>query len=144
VHQRPRCERGFVHGDLSSRNVFLPSEPGDEPTDEFNGQRPGVIDFEGCGVGCIYDDLATLVMQDGLLGAADVDQLLAGYQDERATLGHPHPPVDRDHLTLHLGWRARWTLQWAIETDRPLTEQVLTLIPTLLAALTNPPTEATG
>lgn len=146
-HQRPRCERGFVHGDLSSRNVLLPSEPADEPADEprdeFGGQRPGVIDFEGCGLGCVYDDLATLVMQDGLLGVADVDQLLAGYQDERAVLGHPHPGIDRDHLTLHLGWRARWILQWAIEIDRPLTEQVLSLTPTLLAALTGPPVQVT-
>lgn len=143
-HQRPRCERGFVHGDLSSRNVLLPGEPVDEPSDELGSQRPGVIDFEGCGVGCVYDDLATLVMQDGLLGAADADQLLTGYQDERAAHGHPHPTVDRDHLTLHLGWRARWILQWAIEIDRPLTEQLLTLTPTLLAALTQRPAEATG
>lgn len=138
AHQRPCCERGFVHGDFSSRNVFLPHQP----LEELGGQRPGVIDFEGCGVGCVYDDLATLVMQDGLLGAADVEQLLAGYQDERAALGHPRPPVDRDHLTVHLGWRARWVLQWAIEIDKPLTEQVLTLIPTLLAALVGRRAEA--
>ncbi len=142
--QRPRCERGFVHGDLSSRNVLLPSAPVDEPSDELGSPRPGVIDFEGCGAGCVYDDLATLVIQDGLLGAADVDQLLTGYQDERAAQGHPHPTVDRDHLTLHLGWRARWILQWAIEIDRPLAEQVLTLTPTLLAAITERRAEATG
>lgn len=142
-HQRVRCERGFVHGDLSSRNVFLLSEPVEKPSDELGGQRWGIIDFEGCGLGCVYDDLATLVMQDGLLGTADVDQLLAGYQDERAARGHPHPSVDREHLTVHLGWRARWMLQWAIEIDRPLTEQVLALTPTLLAALAGQRTEAT-
>lgn len=139
--QRPRCERGFVHGDLSSRNVLLPPGGG---VDEPSGERAGVIDFEGCGVGCIYDDLATLVMQDGLLGGADPDQLLAGYQDERAALGHPRPAVDRDHLTLHLGWRARWTLQWAIEIDRPLTDKVLALTPTLLAALAGSQPRVTG
>jgi len=71
----------------------------------------------------------------GLLGSADPDQLLAGYQDERTVLGHPHPVVDREHLTWHLGWRARWILQWAIEIDRPLTEGVLALTPGLLTAL---------
>jgi len=35
-------------------------------------------------------------------------------------------------------------LQWAIEIDRPLTEQVLALTPTLLAELTGPPAQVTG
>ncbi|MGH3933469.1 MAG: phosphotransferase [Pseudonocardiaceae bacterium] len=56
-----QCVRGFVHGDFSARNVLL-----------ADNQHPGVIDFEGCGVGCCYEDLATLVMQDGLLGDRDI------------------------------------------------------------------------
>lgn len=142
-HQRPRCEPGFVHGDLSSRNVLLSDEPVTERRgDEHETPPVGVIDFEGSGKGCIYDDLATLVMQDGLLGAAAVGQLVGGYQDERTALGHPHPDVSRDHLALHLGWRARWILQWAVEVDPPLTEQVLALAPTLLADLARARAEA--
>jgi aminoglycoside phosphotransferase (APT) family kinase protein len=123
-HQRTRCEHGFVHGDLSSRNILLAAD-----------QAPAVIDFEGSGAGCIYDDLATLVMQDGLLGPAEPDHLIAGYEVQRDALGHPAPRIDRAHLALHLGWRARWILQWAVEIDRPLTEQVLALAPALLADL---------
>lgn len=122
---RPRCVRGIVHGDFSARNVLL--------TDD---QPPGVIDFEGCGRGCRYEDLATLVMQDGLLGDRDIRGLLAGYTTERAELGHADPQVDRRHLLFHLAWRARWILQWAVEIDPPMAAQVSALAPRLLAGLT--------
>ncbi len=122
---RPRCARGFVHGDFSARNVLLAPD-----------QPPGVIDFEGCGVGCRYEDLATLVMQDGLLGDRDIRGLLAGYTVERARLGHVDPEVDRRHLLFHLAWRARWILQWAVEIDPPLACQVTALTPHLLTNLT--------
>jgi Ser/Thr protein kinase RdoA (MazF antagonist) len=126
----PRCARGFVHGDFSARNVLLTAD-----------QPPGVIDFEGCGLGCRYEDLATLVMQDGLLGTRDTWGLLAGYTAERTELGHAHPEVDHHHLLFHLAWRARWILQWAMEIDPPLTRQVIALAPRLLTALTDPPTD---
>jgi glycosyltransferase involved in cell wall biosynthesis/aminoglycoside phosphotransferase (APT) family kinase protein len=122
---RPRCGRGFVHGDFSTRNVLL-----------AEGQPPGVIDFEGCGLGCCYEDLATLVMQDGLLGDRDIRGLLAGYTAQRAELGHADPEVDHRHLLFHLAWRARWILQWAVEIDPPLAAQVTALAPRLLAELT--------
>lgn len=119
------CARGFVHGDFSARNVLLAPD-----------QPPGMIDFEGCGHGCRYEDLATLVMQDGLLGARDIRGLLAGYTAERTALGHVDPEVDRRHLLFHLAWRARWILQWAVEIDQPLASRVTALAPRLLAGLT--------
>ncbi|MGB6165083.1 MAG: phosphotransferase [Pseudonocardiaceae bacterium] len=76
----PQCDPGFVHGDLSARNMLLTPD-----------QPPGVIDFEGCGLGCRYEDLATLVMQDGLLGDRDTRALLAGYTAQRTELGHADP-----------------------------------------------------
>ncbi|MGH3976675.1 MAG: phosphotransferase [Pseudonocardiaceae bacterium] len=121
----PRCVRGFVHGDFSARNVLLAAD-----------QPPGVIDFEGCGIGCCYEDLATLVMQDGLLGDRDVRGLLAGYTAERTELSEQCPEVDRRHLLFHLAWRARWIPQWAVEIDPPLASQVTALAPRLLAGLT--------
>ncbi|MGH3536817.1 MAG: phosphotransferase [Pseudonocardiaceae bacterium] len=121
----PGCVRGFVHGDFSARNVLLAAD-----------QPPGIIDFEGCGVGCCYEDLATLVMQDGLLGDRDIRGLLAGYTAERTELRHADPGVDQRHLLFHLAWRARWILQWAVEIDPPLAAQVTALAPRLLAGLT--------
>ncbi|MGH3717251.1 MAG: phosphotransferase enzyme family protein [Pseudonocardiaceae bacterium] len=118
------CVRGFVHGDFSARNVLLAPD-----------QPPGVIDFEGCGVGCRYEDLATLVMQDDLLGNRDIRELLTGYAAERAALGHVDPEVDRRHLLFHLAWRARWIMQWAVEIDPPLASHVTALVPALLAGL---------
>jgi hypothetical protein len=119
---------GFLRSlpcDFSARNVLLAAD-----------QSPGLIDFEGCGLGCRYEDLATLVMQDGLLGDRDIRGLLAGYTAERAGLGHADPEVDRLHLLFHLAWRARWILQWAVEIDPPLASQVTVLTPRLLAGLT--------
>ncbi len=121
----PECVRGFVHGDFSARNVLLAAH-----------QAPGVIDFEGCGVGCGYEDLATLVMQDGLLGDRDVPPMLAGYAAGRAELGRTEPQVNHSHLLFHLAWRARWILQWAVEIDLPLATQVTALAPRLSAGLT--------
>ncbi|MBV9011157.1 MAG: aminoglycoside phosphotransferase family protein [Pseudonocardiales bacterium] len=88
ARQWPRCERGFVHGDLSSRNVLLP------PTGEF----AGVIDLEGCGLGCVYDDLATLVMQDGparLRRPRPTPRRLPG----RADRTRPPPPSGRSRAS---------------------------------------------
>ncbi len=117
-------ERGFVHGDFSSRNILLAA-----------GEHPGIIDVEGSGVGCCYDDLGALVLHESLLGTRDRRVLLAVYDAERRRL-HPTSAVVRpEHLAYHLVLRARWIMQWALELDPELAEQVTTLTPWLLTAL---------
>ncbi|GAB3549293.1 aminoglycoside phosphotransferase (APT) family kinase protein [Actinopolyspora lacussalsi] len=121
-----RCtrERGFVHGDFSRRNILL-----------TDGEHPGVIDFEGSGIGCRYEDLGTLVLHESLLGTHDRRVLLAAYDTERRRWIPTAAPVSGDHLAYHLALRARWILQWAIDLDPELAEQVTALVPWLLAGL---------
>ncbi|SDP96444.1 Phosphotransferase enzyme family protein [Actinopolyspora xinjiangensis] len=121
-----RCtrERGFVHGDFSRRNILLAED-----------QAPGVIDFEGSGIGCRYDDLGTLVLHESLLGTHDRRVLLAAYDAERRRWTPNADPVSGEHLAYHLALRARWILQWALELDPELAEQVAALAPWLLAGL---------
>ncbi|WP_157405327.1 phosphotransferase [Actinopolyspora halophila] len=118
------CVRGFVHGDCSSRNILLADD-----------QAPGVIDVEGSGIGCCYDDLAALVLHESLLGTHDRRVLLAAYDAERRRWNSTTDPVSGDHLAYHLALRAQWILQWAIELDPELAEQVTALAPRLLASL---------
>ncbi|NHD19574.1 MULTISPECIES: aminoglycoside phosphotransferase family protein [unclassified Actinopolyspora] len=121
-------ERGFVHGDLSSRNVLL-----------AQGQAPGVIDLEDSGVGCFYDDLSTLVLHESLLGTRNRRVLLAAYDAERRRVNPAATVVHSEHLTYHLVLRARWILQWTIHFDpelAELAEQIIALVPWLISALT--------
>lgn len=117
------CPRGFVHGDFSSRNVLV------EP--DFD---PGVIDVEGAGIGCCYDDLAALLVHESLLGRRDRRLLLESYESERRRLDVPLI-VQGEHLAYHLVLRARWILQWAIDLDPELASDVAELAPWLLHAL---------
>ncbi|MGJ7905105.1 phosphotransferase family protein [Actinopolyspora sp. H202] len=121
-----RCERecGFVHGDFSGRNILL-----------ADGEHPGVIDFEGSGIGCRYDDLGALVLHESLLGTRDRRVLLAAYDAERRRLSPTTETASGDHLTYHLVLRARWILQWAIDLDPELAERVAALTPWLLTTL---------
>jgi glycosyltransferase involved in cell wall biosynthesis/aminoglycoside phosphotransferase len=121
---RQECVRGFVHGDFSSRNILLTED-----------HAPGVIDFEGCGAGCVYDDLATLYTKEVLLGERDGAALLAGYADELTALGGPHAGLDEGHLYVHIASYARWVLQWAPATDPEFTARVIGLAPGILARL---------
>lgn len=118
------CIRGFVHGDCSSRNVLLADD-----------QSPGVIDFEGSGAGCCYDDLAALVLHESLLGPRDRHALLDAYDTERRRLDPAAAAVRGEHLAYHLVIRARWVMQWAIDLDPDLAAEVTELTPWLLAAL---------
>lgn len=118
------CLRGFVHGDCSSRNVLL---DGDQP--------PGVIDFEGSGAGCCYDDLGALVLHESLLGTRDRRVLLDSYDAERHRLDPTAAAVRGEHLAYHLMIRARWIMQWAIDLDPELASDITDLTPWLLGAL---------
>lgn len=118
-----QCTRGFVHGDFSSRNVLLDAE-----------QAPGVIDVEGCGIGCCYEDLAALVVHESLLGQRDARPLLQSYDAERRRLDTPLLVQD-EHLAYHLVLRARWIMQWAIDVDPDLAGALAALVPWLLRAL---------
>jgi aminoglycoside phosphotransferase len=117
------CTRGFVHGDFSSRNVLV------EPDLD-----PGVIDVEGSGIGCYYDDLAALVVHESLLGQRDRRLLLDSYEAERRRLETPLVVHD-EHLGYHLVLRTRWILQWALDLDVELASDVAELTPWLLGAL---------
>jgi aminoglycoside phosphotransferase (APT) family kinase protein/glycosyltransferase involved in cell wall biosynthesis len=118
------CMRGFVHGDFSSRNILLTElDP------------PGVIDFEGCGVGCVYEDLATLYVKEVLLGDRDGAGLLGAYSDELLVLGGPRTGVDVAHLYVHIATYARWVLQWAPATDAAFAAQIIDLAPDILLRL---------
>ena len=120
---RAECVPGFVHGDYSGRNVLLTA-----------GADPAVIDFEGCGRGCVYEDLANLVVQDGLLGGRGEQQLIAAYARERSALG-TGIELNRTHLYFHIARYLRWVLQWAVEIDQPLAARVTALAPAVLQIL---------
>jgi aminoglycoside phosphotransferase len=117
------CRREFVHGDFSSRNVLV------EPDLD-----PGVIDVEGSGIGCCYDDLAALLVHESLLGRRDRRLLLESYEAERRRLDVPLIVQD-EYLAYHLVLRARWILQWAIDLDPELASDVAELTPWLLRVL---------
>lgn len=119
---RRACVSGVVHGDYSSHNVLIGA-----------GRRPGVLDFEGCGVGCVYEDLATLVIQDGLLGGRGEQPLVAAYARFAAEHGAPAP--DRGHLYFHVAYYLRWVLQWAVDYDKQLAWRFSALIPKVLGVL---------
>lgn len=121
--QAAACVPGFVHGDYSARNLLL-----------ADGKDPGVIDFEGCGTGCVYDDLTNLYVQNCLIDGRDPHLALAAYHAESARLGRP-VEVDTRHLLYHTARYFRWVLQWAIEIDTELADQVTVLAPRVLDAL---------
>lgn len=121
---KPRCSHGFVHGDCSSRNVLLDD---DAP--------PGVIDFEGAGVGCSTEDLAAMVLHECLLGPRDRHLLLDSYETELHRLAPIAVTVQPEHLAFHLVVRARWIMQWAIDLDPDLADAITDLTPWLLDTL---------
>ncbi|MFC1418751.1 phosphotransferase [Streptacidiphilus cavernicola] len=121
--QQSRCEPGFVHGDFSARNLLLHA-----------GRPPGVIDFEGCGTGCTYEDLTNIYVQNCLIDGRDAAVALDAYAQERVRLGGTGT-VDHRHLLFHTARYFRWVLQWAAEIDAELAEQVTTLAPRVLYAL---------
>jgi glycosyltransferase involved in cell wall biosynthesis/aminoglycoside phosphotransferase (APT) family kinase protein len=121
--QRTACVPGFVHGDYSARNLLLTP-----------GRAPGVIDFEGCGVGCVYEDLTNLYVQNCLIDGRSPALALSGYEDESSRLGGLSD-VDARHLLWHTARYFRWVLQWAIEIDTTLADQVIALAPGVLDAL---------
>jgi glycosyltransferase involved in cell wall biosynthesis/aminoglycoside phosphotransferase len=121
--QTAACLPGFVHGDYSARNVLL-----------AGGQDPGVIDFEGCGTGCVYEDLTNLYVQNCLIDGRAPHLALAAYHAESARLGRAIE-VDTRHLLFHTARYFRWVLQWAIEIDTELADQVIALAPRVLDAL---------
>lgn len=121
--QQALCVTGFVHGDYSARNLLLTP-----------GLPPGVIDFEGCGVGCVYEDLTNLYVQNCLIDGRNAPLALAGYAEESARLGRT-AGVDARHLLWHTARYFRWVLQWAFEIDTALADQVTALAPGVLNAL---------
>lgn len=121
--QQAACVTGFVHADYSARNLLLAP-----------GLPPGVIDFEGCGVGCVYDDLTNLYVQNCLIDGREAALALTAYEEEKALLGHPLT-VDARHLLWHTARYFRWVLQWAIEIDTELADQVIALAPRVLDSL---------
>ncbi|MFE2426980.1 phosphotransferase [Streptomyces sp. NPDC059373] len=121
--QHASCVAGFVHGDYSARNLLLTP-----------GLPPAVIDFEGCGVGCIYDDLTNLYVQNCLIDGREAALALSGYEEEGARLGRTSG-VDARHLLWHTARYFRWVLQWAVEIDTALADQVTALAPGVLDAL---------
>ncbi|MEY9840653.1 phosphotransferase family protein [Streptacidiphilus sp. EB103A] len=123
VEQLTRCDVCFVDGDLSSRNLLIAP-----------GLPPAVVDFEGCGLGCGYEDLTNLYVQDCLIGGRDAAVALAGYREERQLLGSGGP-IDARHLLFHTARYFRWVLQWAPEIDAELAQQVCVLTPRVLDAL---------
>ncbi|MGA4545626.1 phosphotransferase [Uniformispora flossi] len=117
------CVPGFVHGDYSARNLLL-----------AEALDPGLIDFEGCGIGCVYEDLTNLYVQNCLIGGRDPHLALAAYQSESHRLGRP-TDVDTRHLLFHTARYFRWALQWAPEIDTELAEQIAVLAPRVLDGL---------
>lgn len=117
------CVTGFVHGDYSARNVLLAP-----------GHDPGVIDFEGCGTGCVYEDLTNLYVQNCLLDGRDPHLALSAYHAESVRLGRTSE-VDIRHLLFHTARYFLWVLQWATEIDTALADQVIALAPDVLDAL---------
>ncbi|WP_394427017.1 phosphotransferase [Streptomyces sp. SGAir0957] len=126
AHQT-RCVNGFVHGDFSARNILT------TPTAD-----PGVIDFEGCGTGCIYEDLTNCYVHNCLIDGRDASQLFFAYQDQRAQLATPLD-LDTAHLLFHTARYFRWVLQWAPEIDPQLTARITALAPPIIKALTTNP-----
>ncbi len=120
---RGACVPGFVHGDYSSRNVLMAP-----------GHLPGVIDFEGCGLGCVYEDLATLITADCLLGSHDEQALLTAYAHHAQLLGAPAP--DRLHVAFHIAYYLRWVLRWAVDFDKLLAMRISAITPRVLGTLT--------
>lgn len=126
--QLAHCRPGFVHGDFSARNILLAP-----------GHHPGVIDFEGCGVGCVYEDLTNLYVQNCLIDGRDIATVLAGYHAEHARLTGEATRIDPGHLLFHTALYLRWVLQWAPEVDPTLAAQILALVAPILDALENDP-----
>lgn len=120
--QLASCVPGFVHGDYSARNLLLAP-----------GLEPGVIDFEGCGSGCVYEDLTNLYVQNCLIDGRDPHLALTAYGEERVRLGRPLE-VDTRHLLFHTAHYFLWVLQWATEIDTALADQVTALAPQVLDA----------
>jgi Ser/Thr protein kinase RdoA (MazF antagonist) len=122
-HQRDTCVTGFVHGDYSARNLlFAP------------GRLPGVIDFEGCGTGCVYEDLTTVYIHNCLIEGGDPPLVLTAYEAESARLGRA-TETDRRHLLFHAARYFRWARHWAPGTDATLTDRINALAPRVLDAL---------
>ncbi|MER5869518.1 phosphotransferase [Streptomyces sp. NPDC002044] len=121
--QQASCVSGFVHGDYSARNLLLTP-----------GLPPGVIDFEGCGVGCVYEDLTNLYVQNCLIDGREAALALSCYEDEGARLGRTSG-LDARHLLWHTARYFRWVLQWAVEIDTSLADQITALAPRVLVAL---------
>ncbi|MCA1219175.1 phosphotransferase [Streptomyces sp. 8L] len=121
--QQAACVTGFVHGDYSARNLLIAP-----------GLPPGVIDFEGCGVGCVYEDLTNLYVQNCLIDGREAAVAIAAYEAENARLGPPSS-VDTRHLLWHTARYFRWVLQWAVEIDTELADQITALAPSVLDAL---------
>lgn len=121
--QLASCVTGFVHGDYSARNLLLASS-----------LDPGVIDFEGCGTGCTYEDLTNLYVQNCLIDGRDPHLALNAYRAESARLGRTGE-VDSRHLLFHTARYFLWVLQWATEIDTALADQVTALAPHVLDAL---------
>lgn len=113
--ERPRCTQGFVHGDYSARNVLLRS-----------GALPTVIDFENSGIGCQYDDLATLVTRESILGQRNEEDLVRSYSAAANSF------IDDHHLYYHVGLYLAWIHLWAPKVDRQLDERVVQELPSAL------------
>lgn len=126
--QLTQCRQGLVHGDFSARNILLAPD-----------HDPGVIDFEGCGVGCVYEDLTNTYVQNCLIDGREINAVLASYQVEYTRLGTEAAQIDSGHLLFHTALYFRWVLQWAPEVDAKLASQILTLVGPVLDALENEP-----
>lgn len=122
----PRCTAGFVHGDFSARNLLTTGPCA----------APGVIDFEGCGRGCTYEDLTNLYVQNCLLDGWDASAALTAYEQTSTDLGAPRP-VATDHLLFHAVRYLRWLLQWAPEVDPVLADRITAVVPAVLDAATS-------
>ncbi|CAM5288402.1 hypothetical protein SALBM311S_09823 [Streptomyces alboniger] len=115
-----QCFTGFVHGDFSLRNVLL-----------SGGRVSGLVDFERSGAGCPYHDLASVFLNDVLLGSLSGDRLLSAYATGGAQRGEP-TEVNRAHLRRHIVEYCCWILDWAPALDSALAASIRGLAPRLL------------
>lgn len=113
---RYQCAEGFVHGDFSTRNVLV-----------ADGLISGIVDFERSGRGCPIQDVASVYLNDVLLGGLSGHGFLSTYPEAVGT----GEEVDMSHLGLHLLEYAAWILGWAADIDPELAAEVMHLAPLL-------------